>query len=101
MNYYFKSDDGVIKDLLSDPVIKPLIVAKITWEDMLFLKLSYNTKNEHGSYIMLKYGDIIVNPSHLVPDRSPTMFKDYMPKDLKNKELLKQPREFKQTRLNK
>ena len=96
MNYYFfKSDEGVLKDLLSDPVIKPLIVVKITWGDMLFLNLAYNTKTEHESYIMLKYGDIIVNSSHLVPDRAPIMFKDYMPKDLKNKELLKQPREFK------
>jgi hypothetical protein len=94
MNYYFKSNDGVLKDILSDTVIKPLILVKITCGDMLLLTLSHKAKKEHESYIMLKYGDVMVNPSDIAPDRAPTIFKDYMPKDLKNKELLNQPRKF-------
>lgn len=95
MNYYFKSDDSeLLEDILSDVVIKPLIQVKITWGDMLLIKLSYKAKKEHESYIILKYGDIMVDPSHIVPNRAPTIFKDYMPKDLKNKELLNQPRKF-------
>lgn len=94
MNYYFRSDDGVLEDILSDVVIKPLIQVKITWGNMLLISLSHKAKKEHESYIMLKYGDVMVDPSHIVPNRAPTIFKDYMPKDLKNKELLNQPRKF-------
>lgn len=88
MNYYFKGDKQDLQDITTDPVIKKLIITKIRWYDMLLIQLSAKSKQEHKSYIILKYGDMLVDFSSMVPDRTPVMFKDYMPKKLPKQEVL-------------
>ena len=62
MKYYtFKRESNDFDDILSDSVIKHKIKTKVSWSCNLLLGFSDNNDNLFG-YIVLKYGDSIVNP---------------------------------------
>jgi hypothetical protein len=43
--------------------------------------LGFDFKNEkEQSLFTLKYGDDMIDFGHIVPDRSPVMYRDYIPK---------------------
>lgn len=64
-------------DILSDKVIKKKIRLKMSFKNYLILGLEDETS---VSYMILKYGDDIVNMSDVLPDRSPKPNIDYTPK---------------------
>ncbi len=80
----FHSKDDTHLEILADKNIKQVILTKLTWDKYLMLffneeKLEDSTK----SYIQLRYGDYVQNIENLIPDRSPVMWKDYIPKNYK------------------
>lgn len=83
MKYYiFKRESGDFKDILTDTGIRKYIVTKIRWYDTLIIGLAQKTKDNTFAYIVLKYGDDIVQPEHVFVDRRPVMYKDYYPADI-------------------
>lgn len=83
MNYIIlHRESNDFSDILSDKVIKKSLRAKIKFVKYLILELA---DDKDISYLMLKYGDDAINMSHIVPDRSPIPYKDYIPK--RNKKL--------------
>jgi hypothetical protein len=75
MKYYtFKRESNDFDDILSDNVIKQKIKTKVSWSSNLLLGFSDNNDNLFG-YIVLKYGDSIVNPFE--KDFKPIMGIDY------------------------
>lgn len=87
-NFYFKGTKQELDDIIKDPGIKKHIECKLRWSNYLMIQLRLDAKEEHKSYIMLKYGDLAIEMSYVIPDRSPVMFKDYMPKKLPKQEVL-------------
>lgn len=91
-NFYFKGTKQELDAIVTDIAIKKQIECKLRWSNFLLIQLKVSAKEEHKSYIMLKYGDLAVEMSYLIPDRSPVMFKDYMPKNLPKQHVLDQRR---------
>lgn len=78
MNYTaFHRESNNFNDILSDPIIKKALRMRITCTNFLIVELD-NDKNL--AYMMLKYGDDVVDLAHFIPDRSPIPDKDYTPK---------------------
>lgn len=79
MKYYtFYRESNSFDDILFDSSVKPLIKTKIRWSNYLMLGFSDVIKHQNiFGYIVLKYGDSIVNPFE--KDFSPVPFKDYIP----------------------
>lgn len=79
MKYYvFKNESNKFDDILSDPTIKTQIKHKISWLNHLLLGFSEGDKSDNlFGYIVLKYGESIVNP--VERDYSPIPYKDYIP----------------------
>lgn len=73
----FYKEDNDFLDILTDPVIKKKIRMKLSFKDYLILGLE---DEPSVSYMILKYGDDIVNVSDIVPDRTPKPNIDYVPK---------------------
>lgn len=77
---YFYRENNYFDDILNDPVIKKSVRTTMKLTNFLLLRFDDDLKNEKLiSYINLKYGDSIIDSTHIVPDRTPTMYKDYMP----------------------
>ena len=72
----FHRESGNFKDILSDKAIKKHIRTKVSCCPYLFLVFN---DDKIESYTMLKYGDDVVDVSHVIPDRAPVMDKDYAP----------------------
>ncbi len=72
----FHREDNNFIDILSDPVVKKSIRLKMSFDQYLILELS---NDKDTSYLMIKYGDDVVNMSHIIPDRSPVPNRDYIP----------------------
>ena len=64
------------KDILNDPVVKKNIRMKLSFRQHLILDL---VDDKTASYFMIKYGDDVINMSHIIPDRSPVPNRDYIP----------------------
>ncbi len=79
MNFLFYSIDQTHLHILKDPVVKRKIRTKLIWSNYLFLQFHEHLQ-ELESYIMLKYGDYLQEINNVIPDRSPIMFVDYLPK---------------------
>jgi len=79
-HFKFKCSETDTKTILSDNVLKKLIESKTTFKDHLLLGIKCDEHIE--SYIMLKYGDFLLN--HFVPSRKPKMFIDYYPLNVPN-----------------
>lgn len=87
-NFYFKGGKEELNAIITDPVIKKVIECKLRWNNFLLIQLKLTAKEEHKSYLMLKYGELSTEISYLIPDRTPVMFKDYQPKRLPKTEVL-------------
>lgn len=76
----FWRESNKFADILTDNVIKKAVRFKIAWHHYLLIGIQdYDSKNEQIiSYITLKYGDDM--KSEVVPDRSPIIGVDYLPK---------------------
>lgn len=72
---FYKEDNNFL-DILTDPVIKKKIRMRIAFKNYLVLGLE---DEPSVSYMILKYGDDVVNMSDIVPDRTPIMNVDYVP----------------------
>lgn len=72
----FHRESNDFTDILTDSVIKKAIRLKIRFKSYLIVDLD---KDEHISYMMVKYGDDAISITHTIPDRSPIPFKDYVP----------------------
>lgn len=90
MMYYFTGEKAELNELIKDSTLKSSIICKIRWDNMLIIKLKENEKD--ASYLMLKYGHLQIDASNLIPDRSPILYKDYLPKDLPDVKLLSKRR---------
>jgi len=77
--YWFHRESNDFKDILADSVIKPVIKHKFSFSEHLIL--GFLDKDEKiMSYMTLKFGDDMVESSHIVPDRTPVPGRDYVPK---------------------
>jgi hypothetical protein len=82
--FYFRRECKNFDDITKDKNIRKHIDYQISWANHLILGFSEETKNESiFSYIVLKYGDYIINGKELIPDRTPVIHKDYTPDDPK------------------
>jgi hypothetical protein len=72
----FVRESNDFSDILSDPVLKKHLKYKIRWKNSL--RLCIPKDSEVMSYVEIKYGEDIVDK--LVPDRSPIIDVDYLPK---------------------
>jgi hypothetical protein len=76
--YTFKRESNNFDDLLNDSSIKSAIKTKIIWVNHVMLGFSEDSKNENlFGYIVLKYGEYIVNLTE--KDYTPKPNIDYFP----------------------
>jgi len=74
----FNRESDNFDDILSD-VKKHKIRHKIRFQNHLII--GFDTRNDmEQSLFTLKYGEDMIDFSHIVPDRSPVMNRDYFPK---------------------
>ena len=83
--FYFKRYSNRFDDIVEDPTLKPYIDYKIVWLDHLMLGFADTMPEESLSYLNLKYGDDVIDKDQIVPDRSPRVFIDYIPKQKEQK----------------
>jgi predicted NUDIX family phosphoesterase len=85
--YYivFKRESNKFDDILSDTSIKKVYKTKIVFHHHLIMGIEDYDPNYSKilSYILLKFGDDIIDMNSLIKDYSPIPNKDYTPK--KNK----------------
>lgn len=80
MKYYiFYKEDNDFTEILIDQNLKKSFKFKITWNQHLMLG-SYSVTEEIQSYIVLKYGENLINNRNLFIDRKPIANKDYIAK---------------------
>jgi len=77
---FFIGENLPTEEIIKDPVIKPHVIMKLSWTNGLLLGFKYETADDIESYIMLKYGDFVKDSNTLIPDRSPKIGIDYIPK---------------------
>lgn len=79
-NFLFKRESNDFSDILNDTNIKKEVCLTMTFDEHLILGIEENSNAEKvKSYILLKYGEDLINFGHVIPDRSPVAGKDYMP----------------------
>lgn len=81
MKYYtFFKDNNDFNDILNDVNIKPFVKTKLKWVNHLMLGLTENNDKSQNifGYIVLRYGDNIVNP--ITRDFTPKNNIDYIVK---------------------
>jgi hypothetical protein len=79
MKYYtFKRESNDFSDFLKDANVKKYISTKIRWRNHLMVGISDKATDGVLGYIVLKYGDEMVNP--ITKDYSPIPNVDYIPK---------------------
>lgn len=77
----FYREDNNFNDILTDPALKKEYKTKLLFNQHIILGFpEYSGFDKLTSYIMLKYGDDIRTFSSLVPDRTPIIDVDYVPK---------------------
>lgn len=87
-HFIFRRHSNNFDDITKDPMIKKYIREKIKWPEHLFLGIE-EENGEVLSYLMLKFGDDLLQNVAVCKDRTPIMYKDYYPVGLTNKEILK------------
>ena len=83
MNFIqFYRESNKFDDIIKDPALKNKYKTKIQYNNNLLLGFPEEADDSSKilSYILLKYGDEIIEFNKLVPDRSPIMGVDYVPK---------------------
>jgi hypothetical protein len=72
----FKRESNNFSDILNDKTFKKYIYTKITWTNHLIIDV-VDLKDDVYSYILLKYGDDMVDFKKLTKDRKPILNVDY------------------------
>lgn len=76
----FKRESNRFDDIIKDPALKNKYKTKITYANHMILGFpEEDDSTKLLSYIVLKYGDDMLDYDSLVPDRSPVPYKDYVP----------------------
>ena len=79
MKYYtFYRDSNNFKDILEDSNITSEVATKIIWLNHLLLGFKNTTPDSVLGYIVLKYGDELINLCN--KDYTPVIDVDYIPK---------------------
>ena len=79
-NFLFKRESNDFTDILTDANIKKQIKCEITFLNHLILGIAQNKETAKvTSYLMLKYGEDMIDFKHLIPDRTPIPLVDYVP----------------------
>lgn len=78
--YYLTGDNLELAQLLKDKSLKKHIEKSTTFDHNLIVKFYEQTPDSVVSYFTIKYGDNIKNINDIIPDRTPVMYVDYMPK---------------------
>lgn len=73
----FNRESDNFDDILQD-VKTHKIRYKLRFLNHLILGFDHKTEKEQ-SLFTLKYGDDMIDFGHIVPDRSPVMYRDYIP----------------------
>lgn len=76
--YWFHRESNDFKDILSDIAIKPVIKHKFSFAKHLILGF-LDSDEKIMSYMTIKFGDDMIEPSYIVPDRTPVSGRDYIP----------------------
>ena len=76
-HYTFYREDNKFDDILNDKTIKSNVCTKISWNMHLILGFKYGIDDSILGYIVLKYGDDILN--NVVKDHTPIPNVDYLP----------------------
>lgn len=76
--YTFKRESNKFDDILKDSNLKKWISTKIYWDEHLMVGLSWGAPETIYGYLILKYGECLVNP--LDRDYTPVPGRDYLPK---------------------
>jgi len=85
MYLIFKRESNDFTDILNDKTFKKSIYTKIIWYNHLMIEIE-DLKDDVYSYILLKYGDDMIDFKRLVKDRKPILNVDYI--SLEQKEYL-------------
>lgn len=88
-HYCFRGEKEDLNDIITDINIKKYINTKIFWNNHVLIGFNYKFSSENASYLVIKYGEFMINERDIFGDRSPVLFKDYIPKDLVNPNLVK------------
>ena len=79
--YVFKRESNNFDDILKDKNIKKYIVEQYHFTDHLILRVQ--DKPEVLAYLLLMFSEELTNMKDIVPDRTPIMDVDYVPKGRK------------------
>ncbi len=79
-HYIFKKENNDFDEIINDSTLKNLIFTKIKWKDHIMLGIETDNEEVH-SYILLKYGDDLVDYNHIFKNRKPTINVDYISKE--------------------
>ena len=79
--YVFKRESNNFDDILKDKNIKKYIVEQYQFVEHLILRVQDTP--EVLAYLLLMFGEEIVRMKDVVPDRTPIMNVDYIPKSKK------------------
>lgn len=74
----FNRESNNFDDILQDVKLHK-ICYKLRFLNHLILGFDFKNEKEK-SLFTLKYGDDMIDFGHIVPDRSPVMYRDYIPK---------------------
>lgn len=76
--YTFHRENNNFDDILTDKELKSLIATKIFFKNHLMIGFKQGTKESTLSYMVLKYGESIINP--VAKDYTPIPNIDYIPR---------------------
>lgn len=80
-SFVFKRENNDFTDILSDANIKKQVCATITFAGHLILGIQEDKElDKVSSYILLKYGEELIDFKNIVRDRTPVPYVDYKPK---------------------
>ena len=83
-NFLFYRESNDFTDILTDANIKKQIKCEMTFTNHLILGIAQNKETDKvTSYLMLKYGEDMIDFKHLIPDRTPIPLDDYVPEKKK------------------
>lgn len=86
----FYRENNKFDDILTDIAIKKEIKTTLKLDKFLILGLTEENKESDKlmSYIILKYGDDVKPFSDVIPDRTPVVNVDYVPKKRNRRNLI-------------
>lgn len=81
-HFLFHRESNDFTDILSDGNIKKNIKTKIKFYEHLIIGIPKDKNTDKViSYIMIMFGESLIDFKHIIPDRTPVIYKDYMPKN--------------------